>query len=508
MRARSLLLTLFVFTAALIPRVWILLQPIPYQLDRALPDDAYYYFLTAQNIVRSGSASVDGLHPSNGWHPLWMAVNIAVFSRTYNDPDTPVRLVIGLGALGDSLAAAALFALIRRRLGDAPALIAGLFYALNTMPMLQAVNGLETGLAALCIVVAAWLTLRLAESARPSSALAAGWGASFGVAFLARTDTALILLPLGLYAIWIQRRRLTPIVIGAFASLIVIVPWLAINFTVFGTFLEQSSAGAVPWAARARFDAVTVGGSHLLHGISVLFAAPYWLRGDYLGTPPLIGFFLWIPGVIGVIAALRRADRRALAWVGVMLTVGGIALLMVHTVIRWYPRPWYFVVMAAALGVSLALFWSVIRASLIRLGVVGIGALGMALGGVYAVQIGYYPWQSQHQYTAALWARENTPAQAVLASMNSGVIGYYSERVTVNMDGVVNPAAFAAIQERRMLEFMRAVGVRYLIDSDHAVQREYALFMGDDYPEGLRAVSTIAGEYPGLGIMQAYEIVD
>ncbi|PJF26651.1 MAG: hypothetical protein CUN53_07040, partial [Phototrophicales bacterium] len=492
MRARSLLLGLLIFFAALLPRMWIVAQPIPYQLDRALPDDAYYYFLTAKNIVRSGSASVDGLHPSNGWHPLWMAVNIAVYSVKYADPDAPVRLMIGLGALCDSLAAVVLFTLIRRRLGDAPAVIAGVFYALNTMPMLQAVNGLETGLAALCVVTAAWLTLRIVEAERVSFLLAAGWGASFGLAFLARTDTALILVPLGLYAAWHLRRQLISIIIGGTTALVVIAPWLIINFLVFGSVLEQTSAGAVPWAARARFDAANPSASHLAHGISVLLGAPYWLRGDYLGAPPLIGFLLWIPGLIGIVIGLRQPERRSLAGIGLMLVLGGIALLLVHTVIRWYPRPWYFVVMASALGIGLALFWSIVRLSAVRLAVVAIGSLGMAVGGLYAIQIGYYPWQSGHQYIAALWARDHTPPDALLASMNSGIIGYYSGRPTVNMDGVVNPAAFTAIQQRRMLNFMSELGVLYLIDSDNAVENEYAPFMGDDYPDGLAPIAVIS----------------
>jgi hypothetical protein len=506
MRSRSILLGLLIFFAALLPRMWIIAQPIPYQLDRALPDDAYYYFLTAQNIVRSGSASVDGLHPSNGWHPLWMAVNIAVYSLEYPDPDTPVRLVIGLGALCDSLAAVVLFVLTRRRLGDPPALIAGLFYALNTMPMLQAVNGLETGLAALCVVIAAWLTLRISELDRPSTAILAGWGVSFGLAFLARTDTALILVPLGLYAAWHLRRRLSGIIIGAAAAVIVIAPWLVINYLVFGSVLEQASANAVPWAARARFDAANPGASHLAHGISVLLGAPYWLRGDYLGTPPLIGFLLWIPGLFGLVIGLRQRERQSLAGVGLMLMLGGVALLLVHTVIRWYPRPWYFVVMASALGIGLALFWSIVRLPAVRLTVVGIGSLGMAIGGLYAIQIGYYPWQSGHQFVAALWARDNTPPDALLASMNSGIIGYYSGRPTVNMDGVVNPAAFAAIQNRRMLDFMRQLGVLYLIDSDNAVENEYALFMGGDFPDGLPEIAVISEPYPGLGVMRVYQV--
>jgi hypothetical protein len=502
--SRTTLLALLVFAAAFALRLGVVLTPIPFQLDRALPDDAYYYFLTAQNIAASGSPSVDGMHPSNGWHPLWMIVSTVIFSGRYSDPDMPVRLVIGLGALCDSLAAAVLF-LGLWRIGVVPALIAGLFYAFNTMPMLQAVNGLETGLAALMLALAWLTTLRVSE--QPSAGRAAVWGLVFGLAFLARTDTALVLVPLGLYALWRLRARVGLVVVGAAVSLVAISPWLLWNQANFGTPLEQVSGSAVPWAARARVEAVNPDVSTLAYGIDVLLGSAYWIRGDYLGAPPLIGFFLWIPGLVGLIDGLRRPDRRQVALIGLALLLGGVLLLLVHTVVRWYPRPWYFVVVAQSLAFGLALFWSFAKTPLIRLAVLAIGAVGMGVGGYYAFAIGYYPWQSGHQYAAALWARENTPPDAMLASMNSGIIGYYSGRITVNMDGVVNPSAFEAIQERRMLAYMRETGVDYFIDSDNAVEREYSMFMGDGYPDGLREIAVISEVYPGLGEIRAYQVV-
>ena len=40
--------------------------------------------------------------------------------------------------------------------------------------------------------------------------------------------------------------------------------------------------------------------------------------------------------------------------------------------------------------------------------------------------------------TAALWVRDNTPPGTVIASWDAGVIGYFSDRPVVNLDGVVN----------------------------------------------------------------------
>ena len=68
-----------------------------------MPDDAYYYFLSARNVAAGRGPSVDGLNASNGWHPLWMLVNVPIFAPTYADQDTPVRIALALGAISDSL---------------------------------------------------------------------------------------------------------------------------------------------------------------------------------------------------------------------------------------------------------------------------------------------------------------------------------------------------------------------------------------------------------------------
>ena len=39
-------------------------------------DDAFYYFVVAQHIVRDGKSTFDGFTLTNGYHPLWMALLI------------------------------------------------------------------------------------------------------------------------------------------------------------------------------------------------------------------------------------------------------------------------------------------------------------------------------------------------------------------------------------------------------------------------------------------------
>src|SRR5690606_15022455 len=103
-------------------------------------------------------------------------------------------------------------------------LIGGVVYALNAMPVFQAVNGLETGVSALMVALAGAATLAVA--ARSTARRALAWGVLCGLCFLSRTDTALIVIWLGLYVLAASTRRVRDVLVGGGAALAVIAPWL------------------------------------------------------------------------------------------------------------------------------------------------------------------------------------------------------------------------------------------------------------------------------------------
>ena len=64
-------------------------------------DDAYYYFKVAQNITEGHGSSFDGINATNGYHPLWMAICIPIFSLARFDLILPLRiLLVVMAAMG------------------------------------------------------------------------------------------------------------------------------------------------------------------------------------------------------------------------------------------------------------------------------------------------------------------------------------------------------------------------------------------------------------------------
>src|ERR1700722_2269702 len=62
-------------------------------------DDASYFLTTARNIAAGHGMTVDVIHPSNGFQPLWLLLLVPLF-LVHGSPETMLRLVVLLqGAL-------------------------------------------------------------------------------------------------------------------------------------------------------------------------------------------------------------------------------------------------------------------------------------------------------------------------------------------------------------------------------------------------------------------------
>jgi hypothetical protein len=73
------------------------------------------------------------------------------------------------------------------------------------------------------------------------------------------------------------------------------------------------------------------------------------------------------------------------------------------------------------------------------------------------------PWQAD-MMAASDWIRANLPKDRVVGSFSAGVLGYFSDRKVVNLDGVINNSAFHATMEQRLSDYICAQGIRTLAD--------------------------------------------
>lgn len=116
-------------------------------------DDAYYYFKVAQNISEGHGSTFDGINPTNGYHPLWLAVCIPIFALARFDVILPLRVLVMVIAAMQAWTAVLLYRLIKKHLSQAVAILAASFWAFEDYTHATVYElGLETPLAALSVV--------------------------------------------------------------------------------------------------------------------------------------------------------------------------------------------------------------------------------------------------------------------------------------------------------------------------------------------------------------------
>jgi hypothetical protein len=188
-------------------------------------DDAYYYFKVAQNISEGHGSTFDGIHPTNGYHPLWMLVCIPVFALARFDLILPLRVLLVLMS-GLSLATAILlYRLLGASLSPAAGAIAALYWSFNYYN--QGVfyeTGLESGLALFFLVLLLHRLYKLEQGWRsgpPGLKQIAGLALITALAILSRLDLVFFGAVVGVWVVFrsVPLRYLLPLdILAIFAA--------------------------------------------------------------------------------------------------------------------------------------------------------------------------------------------------------------------------------------------------------------------------------------------------
>ncbi len=253
----------------------------PLAAFRYLASDAFYYLTIARNAATGHGFSFDGVHPTNGFHPLWQLLLAALYRVRLalgTSESAYLALVVAIGAV---LAAAAVLVLgrtILRERGAVPASFAlapvGL-YAFLLAPAwtyVQAVkgnvspaegpfplygtawswaNGMESGLALL-----GWAVLG-AAFARSGGRATALLGLAGAFAVLARLDQAFVagavLAVAAVRSLRADGRRALPSVLAAGAAFgAPIAAYLLLNVSYAGVAFPVSGAAKFSFGAPGR----------------------------------------------------------------------------------------------------------------------------------------------------------------------------------------------------------------------------------------------------------------
>lgn len=444
-------------------------EPAPFTLTF---DDAWYYFGIARNVADGRGSTFDGINATNGYHPLWLAISTVPFFLGLGDLEAArsllaLQVVVGLG--GTMLLVGGTVGRIvdgwsalrtdppeagRRSTSWASATVLATLAVLMLNPFVVKafVNGLESGVVVPLDALLLYLVVR--RGTRGTMFVSAGhrWRIGFGLVlaltFLARTDTVLLVATLGLWCLAELRtaRRNGPrmpvgVGVSVLAELfgpvaLTAAVYLSANQRAFGTAVQISGL-----VKRAPLDATTL----VLFGVVLAIAATVGVRAFRRVQAPARTRGLRFP--------LTGAFASATGWFAAFC----VLVIGYYTVLQTQVWLWYFAPVVLYAIVLLLLAVADVAVSTLRgapaersparvlAPVLAVFVVPLLLLAAYETASFVDPTLRSIQEAnrdAGRWIDENLPADAVLASWDAGVVGYFSHRPVVNLDGVVNSLQF------------------------------------------------------------------
>lgn len=488
--------------------------PVTIPLGHTIIEDMFYYLQGAANLVEGKPASLDGIHPTNGFHPLWMLICTAIVGTCGTETERAIQVALFCASLCFVATAWVLFRALRRSPAPSVALPFAAYFLFNYRMMSVPLGGLETGLAGLSVaLITAFLLQRESLKSLTDSLLL---GVLLGFAFNARMDSLLLGGVVWLYLTargWGAYREesglpralkslFLPSMAGAVA-LLMLIPWFLFSWRTSGTLLPNSRVAIKIWSGGAWDPA-----SGVLSNLEAFLAnrasrliEPINDLGNMFGYWPIaapsvsplryVGVLLFGVSILVFLALLWKARRdpvlRVLWWIPLYTLSHAVYYILFGRVgIRYlYPAMLPFLVFVAWVVAGLAACSRDPGRACQRVaGCFVFLIMGAMLAGGDAFRRGYasdrwHPLHSALYEEIAPWIEDNTPQDSVVGGFNSGILSYRCGRPVVNLDGVMNDSVIPALKEKRLCRYIDEQGVRYLADLESEIEKFMNGFCGD-----------------------------
>ena len=441
-------------------------------------DDGFYYLEIARNLSLGLGSSFDGIHATNGYHPLWLLCCRLLFVF-WADPEAVLVAGFLLQNFLFAGSGVCVFAAARRWAGLPASLLATLFWCFPFLVYRLPFSGLEFSLQCFLVCLTCLYFLRVRQiptglTAKHGILL----GSACGLCFLTRIDYG----PMGiiLWATLVGQEK-GPLIkrLTAAAPLAFLQPWLlcvavyaAKNLIAFGALLPVSGAVKHHWSQHwLALDPIMVRHGWVAAKLNLLgwplkHMHPLYAAAMYLGAGASLAAIPDYPRGFAFSPAPLRP------WACFAVVHLGAFFLYYHQAYSF--QPWY----------HLMIFW--VGAMTLAAGCAHLSKrLGPSRGSIFKACLWVMltaacAWGAKacihmrlHQrsfpqteviYRGALWAAENLPPDARIGSWNAGMIAFLSQRTVINLDGLVNDRRFFERDRHDLCTYLKENRIDYLMD--------------------------------------------
>ncbi len=450
------------------------LRPVSQLENKPLTEDGYLLLSVSRHLATGRGFSADGLHPTNGFQPLFTVLASLPYLVAGGNRIAGLRGVLALDALF-YVVTGCLVGLICRRMFAPGTMAFRLAAPLGAVSFLSAdyvitssFNGLETGLLLLVYALIWWYWSTHDLNSPVQQVIL---GLLLGAAVLARIDSIFLVASVAAHFAW--QRQVRAALLATVLPIAVSAPWWIYNLALTGSLMPTSGNSEHTWAlsiARVKemFQAVTTD----------IVPWTYLSRFD---TFPVA--LLRIACVILIIAACRQLPGRTTQVLrglkcGQVESFGKIILGAAGLLIVWYTlysHATYFygrylapIMLVATVGGIWLLFGAICtRRAFIPVGIAAVLSL-VAVAVFCALDVGkLFPGNSMLTQQVAL-VESRVPSSATVAAGQSGTLSYYRDGV-INLDGKSNIDVLS--RQNDIPAYLAALKVQWVCDWPAYVHR-------------------------------------
>ncbi len=434
-------------------------------------DDGYYLFSIARNLAQGRPPSIDGVHLTNGFQPLILALYVPIFWLCGTDGWLAVRWTFILSGAIATLTVWAVALALRamehkpQQHGLTAPIIAAAIWAGSYQILGHITNGLETGLFSLFLLLSiiCYANIQSDEKSGVKVPLR-NWflfGVVLGFTVLARVDAAILVAIVVAMLAW-KRKMIPAFAVGGIA-LLISAPWWVYNWVWFGNLMPSSGQAENSWPLPP-YENIAMSIKAISEIASLLFYLPgawgWTIRGTWTASLiAALGFAFFRTPLRERLRGFRMMTLLPFFLFSLVLVVYYTFFFRApHYLSRYFqPGRILWTIVAAAGAAS----FLQIKPRLARPVMLLIATMGI-LFSAYQYAAVYYPsFYAYEFYDSGLWA--NRHPNEKIGMLQSGIASFMAPNI-INLDGKVNTDALRAHQEGRLAEYLRDEHFTYIVD--------------------------------------------
>jgi len=432
-------------------------------------EDAYYYFKIAYNVSINGHFTFDTINNTNGFQPLWLFCIIPLFLLKFNF-ETTIRLILCCQAILMSLSAILLIKTLKRRFTQAVTLGVLIVFVFNIY--FQSLTGMETPITLLVIFL--FLNYFISNDGfhNLSNQNIFFIGLLFSFLTLARLDTFAFFLSFILSFFiynYINISKVKTIFLKIiFLSLsfsILLIPYISWNIMAFGELIPISAQ------LKSSFPKLTLN-------------SPFILLTEFNKINLVLSIFCALVYIVWFATRLNRMSksdhRGALDWSIFILSLGSILHFTFYLLFaRWGIFNWHYMIYRIHIVFISALILNYLYQHFNKFFTCSLLVILFVTGMFWLINRNYFPnFETTFEYQAyktAMWAKINTPKETRFAMSDCGIFGFFSERATINLDGLANNIDFQDVLKKKKLNsYLEKNKVQFIVHhSKHNLYKSY-----------------------------------